>query len=246
MKGQRAFDYIKLRGSWGKLGNDGISSNAGYAIVNSGNPASAIFGSTATADGQYLPGYNVNRFFTSIAWEIVTEWDGGIDFELLNRRLSGSVDYYHRTTTGAAFNKPFAFTYTSVYGNWTDMVNSGFDVALNWKDKIGKLSYQIGGNFSTLKNKVTNLGSLPSSTGGFPEWMAEFPNRIVVGQPINYFYGYEFIGVYQTQDEISKDPVASNYNSSAISKIQPGFPKYKDQDGDGELTNADRVNIGSH
>lgn len=246
MKGQRFLDYVKLRGSWGKLGNDGVNANAGYAIVNSGNPNSAIFGSTGAADGQYLQGYTVNRFFTSIAWEVVTEWDFGVDFELLNRRLSGSVDYYHRTTTGAAFNKPLSSTYTSIYGNWSNMENSGFDVQLNWRDKIGKLTYQIGGNFSTLKNRVTSLGTLPSSTGGFPEWMAEFPNRIVVGQPINYFYGYEFVGVYQTQDEIDKDPVAAKYNSTALSKIQPGFPKYKDQDGDGELTNADRVNIGSY
>lgn len=246
MKGQGIFDFLKLRGSWGKLGNDGVRSNAGYAIVNTGNANSAIFGSTATSDGQYLLGYNVNRNFTDITWEVVTEWDGGIDFELLNRRLSGSVDYYHRTTTGSAFDKPLTFTYGSVYGNWADMENSGFDVSLNWSDKIGKLSYRIGGNFSTLKNRVTSLGSLPSSTSGFPEWMAEFPNRIVVGQPINYFYGYEFIGVYQTEDEISKDPIASNYNSTAVAKIQPGFPKYKDQDGDGELTNADRVNIGNY
>jgi TonB-linked SusC/RagA family outer membrane protein len=246
MKNQRIFDFVKLRGSWGKLGNDGVSANGAYAKALGGNPNSAIFGSTATADGQYLQGYTVDRNFTNITWEVVTEWDGGIDFEALNRRLQGSVDYYHRTTNGSAFNKPLAYTYSSVYGNWADMVNSGFDVSLNWKDKIGKLSYQIGGNFSTLKNRVTNLGSLPSSTSGFPEWMAEFPNRIVVGQPINYFYGYEFIGVYQTQDEINKDPIASKYNSTAASKIQPGFPKYKDQDGDGELTNADRVNIGNY
>lgn len=246
MKEQGFFDYIKVRGSWGKLGNDGVNANAGYAVVNSGNANSAIFGSTAGANGQYLPGYTVNRFFTNVAWEVVTEWDWGVDFEILNRRLKGSVDYYHRKTTGAAFNKPITFTYTSVYGNWADMANSGFDVQLNWSDKIGKLTYQIGGNFSTLKNRVTSLGTLPSSTSGFPEWTAEFPNRIVVGQPINYFYGYEFIGVYQTDDEISKDPVASAYNSTTTAKIQPGFPKYKDQDGDGELTNNDRVNIGNY
>ncbi|MBX2924642.1 MAG: TonB-dependent receptor [Chitinophagaceae bacterium] len=246
MANQKIFDFLKLRGSWGKLGNDGVNANAGYAIVNSGNPSSAIFGSTGASDGQYLPGYTVNRFYTSIGWEVVTEWDGGIDFEVLRNRLKGSVDYYNRKTTGAAFNRPFAFTYTSIYGNWADMVNSGFDITLNWSDKVGKLGYQIGGNLSTLKNKVTSLGTLPSSTAGFPEWMAEFPNRIVVGQPINYFYGYEFIGVYQTEEEISRDPVASNYNATAISKIQPGFPKYKDQNGDGVLGNEDRVNIGHY
>jgi hypothetical protein len=126
------------------------------------------------------------------------------------------------------------------------MVNSGFDVILNWSDRIGKLGYQIGGNFSTLKNRVTNLGSLPRITSGFPEWTAEFPNRSIVGQPINYFYGYQFIGVYQTQQEIDKDPIAKSYNATATTKIVPGFPKYKDQDGNGILDDKDRINMGSY
>lgn len=246
MKNQRIFDFLKLRGSWGKLGNDGVNANAGYAIVKTGNSTSAVFGSTAGANGVYVPGYSVNRFFTNISWEIVTEWDGGVDFEMLRGRLKGSVDYYNRKTTQAAFSRPFPFTYTTIYGNWADMENSGWDVALSWNDKIGNLGYQIGANMSTLKNKVTSLGTLPSSTGGFPEWTAEFPNRILVGQPINYFYGYEFTGIYQTKEEINNDPVAAHYNQTATSPIVPGFPKYKDQNGDGVLDDKDRVNMGSY
>jgi TonB-linked SusC/RagA family outer membrane protein len=246
MKDQKIFDFLKLRGSWGKLGNDGVTPNAGYAIVNQGNNFSGIFGSTAAGNGQYVPGYTVNRFFTTLAWEVVTEWDGGIDFEVLNRRLKGSVDYYNRKTKGTALNAPIPFSYGTIYGNWADMVNSGFDVVLNWSDKIGKLGYQIGGNFSTVKNKVTSLGNNPRITSGFPEWTAEFPNRSVVGQPINYFYGYQFIGVYQTQEEIDKDPIASTYNATATTKIVPGFPKYKDQNGNGVLDEGDRINMGSY
>jgi hypothetical protein len=126
------------------------------------------------------------------------------------------------------------------------MVNSGFDVVLNWSDRIGELGYQIGGNFSTLKNRVTNLGTLSSITSGFPEWTAEFPNRSMVGQPINYFYGYQFAGIYQAQDEIDKDPIAASYNATAASPIQPGFPKYQDQDGNGILDDKDRINMGSY
>ncbi|MDO6434748.1 TonB-dependent receptor [Flavitalea sp. BT771] len=246
MKDQKVFDFLKLRGSWGKLGNDGVTPNAAYAIVHQGVDNSAIFGSTATANGQYVSGYTVDRYFTDLAWEVVTEWDGGVDFELLNRKLKGSVDYYNRKTSRLAFNRPLPYRYNSVYGNWAEMVNSGFDVVLNWSDKIGQLGYQIGGNFSTLKNRVTNMGSLPLLTGGFPEWTAEFPNRTTVGQPINYFYGYQAIGVYQTQDEVDKDPIAANFNATATSKIVPGFLKYKDQDGNGILDNNDRINMGSY
>lgn len=246
MKNQKIFDFLKLRGSWGKLGNDGVNANAGYAIVKTGNSTSAVFGSTANANGEYIPGYSVNRFYTDITWEVVTEWDGGIDFEMLKGRLKGSVDYYNRKTTQAAFSRPFPFTYTTIYGNWADMENSGWDVALSWNDKIGDFGYQVGANMSTLKNKVTNLGTLPSSTSGFPEWTAEFPNRILVGQPINYFYGYEFTGIYQTPEEVSGDPVAAHYNQTATSPIVPGFPKYKDQNGDGVLDDKDRINMGSY
>lgn len=246
MKGQHIFDYLKLRGSWGKLGNDGVSSNAGYASVTQGSPVSGIFGSTPTANGVYVPGYTVKRFFTDLTWEVVTEWDGGIDFEVLNRRLKGSVDYYHRKTSDVALNRPFGFTYESVYGNWAEMVNSGFDVQLSWNDKIGDFHYEVGGNFSTLKNEVTSLGTLPSMIDGVFPYIAEFPNRTVVGQPLRYFYGYEMIGVYQTDDEIAKDPIASNYNATALSKIRPGFLKYKDQDGNGVLDNNDRINMGSY
>ncbi|MBO9151376.1 SusC/RagA family TonB-linked outer membrane protein [Chitinophaga sp. GCM10012297] len=246
MKGQHIFDFLKLRGSWGKLGNDGVNANAGYAIVSTGSANSAIFGSTADANGLYVPGYTVNRFFANVTWEVVTEWDGGIDFEVLGRRLKGSVDYYHRTTSNAAFDKPFGYTYGSVYGNWAEMVNSGIDLQLNWNDRIGDLNYSIGGNLSTLKNEVTDLGSLPSLMSGVFPYVAEFPNKIEVGQPLRYFYGYEMIGVYQTDDEIAKDPVASSYNATALSKIRPGFLKYKDQDGNGVLDNNDRVNIGNY
>ncbi|WP_346318342.1 SusC/RagA family TonB-linked outer membrane protein [Chitinophaga sp. YIM B06452] len=246
MKGQRVFDFLKLRGSWGKLGNDGVNANPGYAIVNSGSGNSAIFGSTPDANGIYAPGYTVNRLFAAVTWEVVTEWDGGIDFEVLGRRLKGSVDYYNRKTSDAAFDLPLGFTYSSVYGNWAEMVNSGFDVQLNWDDRIGDLRYQVGGNFSTLKNKVTDLGALSNLQSGVFPYIAEFPNRIQVGQPLRYFYGYEMIGVYQTDEEIAKDPIASNYNATALSKIRPGFLKYKDQDGNGILDNNDRVNIGNY
>lgn len=246
MQDQKIFDFLKIRGSWGKLGNDGVTANAGYAIVNTGAANSGVFGSTATTNGDYVFGYTVDRFFTDITWEVVTEWDGGVDFEMFGSKLQGSVDYYHRTTSDAAFDRPFGFTYGSIYGNWASMVNSGWDVSLSWRDRIGDLNFTIGGNLSTLKNRVTDLGSLPSLNSGVFPFIAEFPNRIQVGSPLRYFYGYEFIGVYQTADEIAKDPVAAAYNATASAKIQPGWPKYKDQDGNGVLDNADRVNIGNY
>lgn len=246
MGGQQAIDFLKFRGSWGKLGNDGIRPNSGYAVVTTGNPASSIFGSVGNTPGQYVPGYTVNNFFANITWEVVTEWDFGVDFELFKNRLKGSVDYYDRRTSNVALDRAFPFGAPNIYGNWASMANSGFDVALNWASQAGKLGYQIGGNFSTLNNRVTDIGSLPNIPGGFPEWMAEFPNRIEVGKPIQYFYGYEVTGIYQTQAEIDADPMAASANAAVPGTVQPGFFKYNDLNGNGIRDDGDRTKLGSY
>jgi len=238
---------LKIRGSWGLLGNDGIQPNAGYAIVNSGNNNSAIFGSIGSTYGARVPGYRVGRFFTQVRWEVVEEWDGGLDFALLNNRLHGTVDYYHRKTHDLAFSRPIPFMWDRVYGNWGSVANSGWEIGLDWKDQVGQLGYNLGVNVTTLKNRVTDRGGLANIMNGFPEWAAEFPSRVEEGQPLNYYYGYEVAGVYQTQAEIDADPIASRYNElNPGSAIQPGYLRYKDQNGNGELDEEDRINLGSY
>lgn len=247
MENQNLFDLLKIRGSWGLLGNDGIQPNAGYGIVNSGNNFSGIFGSTGSSNGIRENGYRVSRFFTQVRWEVVEEWDGGIDFAILDNRLNGTVDYYYRKTKDLAYSRPIPFMWDRVYGNWGSVANSGWEVTLNWKDQIGKLSYNIGGNLATLKNRVLDIGALPNIMTGFPEWAAEFPARIEVNKPINYYYGYDVIGVYQNQAEIDADPISKNYNiQNPNAKIVPGYLKYKDQNNNGELDEADRVNLGNY
>lgn len=247
MENQTLFDQLKLRGSWGLLGNDGIQPNAGYAVVNSGNNFSGIFGSIGSTNGTREPGYRVSRFFTEVRWEVVEEWDGGLDFALLDNRLNGTVDYYYRKTKDLAFSRPIPFMWDRVYGNWGSVANSGWEIGLDWKDKTGALGYTIGANITTLKNKVTDIGALANIMNGFPEWSAEFPARIETNQPINYYYGYEVAGVYQNQAEIDADPIASTYNQqNPTSPILPGYLKYKDQNGNGELDEADRINLGNY
>lgn len=247
MTNQSLFDLLKIRASWGLLGNDGIQPNAGYGIVNSGNNFSGIFGSTGDNNGVRVPGYRVGRFFTQVRWEVVEEWDAGLDFELLNNRLSGTVDYYHRTTKDLAFSRPIPFMWDRVYGNWGKVANSGWEIGLKWADQIDKLGYNIGANVTTLKNNVVDIGAIDNIQNGFPEWTAEFPARIAVGQPINYYYGYEVAGVYQTQAEINADAIASAYNAqNPDAPILPGYLRYKDQNGNGELDEADRINLGNY
>ena len=246
MKNQRIFDFIKLRGSWGKLGNDGVTPNAGYGIVNSGSAYSGIFGSGAGTNGAYTPGYSVSNFYSSLTWEVVTEWDEGLDFEILNHKLKGSVDLYNRATKGVALSQTLPFGAPNVYGNWADMVNKGVEVALNWSDRIGNLNYQVSANVSRLNNNVTNIGSPTNIPGGVFGWAAEYPNIIQVGLPIYSFYGYKAIGIYQSQDDIDKDPMAASANVSSPGSVQPGFFKYADINHNGVRDAGDKVNLGSY
>lgn len=236
MKGQQLFDQLKLRGSWGKLGNDNVAPSAGYAIVSTGNEFSGVFGSTATANGSLQPGYRIQPVFGSVNWEVVTEWDGGIDFSLLNKRLKGSFDYYHRQTDKLAYERSLPFTGIRQYGNWGKVNNSGIEVDLNWSDKIGNLGYRIGGNLTTLKNEVIDLKGLKNLPGG----VAEFPTLSQVGDPFTFFYGYQVAGVYQNQAEVDADPIA------VANKLKPGYLKYVDQNGDKLLDADDRVNLGNY
>ncbi|MGB3066876.1 SusC/RagA family TonB-linked outer membrane protein [Sphingobacterium thalpophilum] len=247
MENQHLFNQLKIRGSWGKLGNDGIQPNAGYATVYSGNNFSGIFGSEGTTNGTRVPGYRIGRFFTKVRWEVVEEWDGGIDFAMFNNRLNGTIDYYHRTTNDLAFSRPIPFSWDRVYGNWGRVANSGWEFGLQWKDKTGDFGYAIAANATTLKNRVKDLGGLENIMNGYPEWSAEFPARIELNQPINFYYGYEVAGVYQNQAQIDADPIAKKYNQqNPNSPILPGYLQYKDQNNNGELDEKDRVNLGSY
>ncbi|MDR0794380.1 MAG: TonB-dependent receptor [Chitinophagaceae bacterium] len=239
MKNQHLFDFLKARASWGKLGNDAIPANAAYAKALTGNGNSGIFGSTGTSNGAYVPGYIINGLYSNIGWEIVEEWDGGLDFSLLRSRLTGSIDYYHRLTDNLAFNKTLPMTGQPVYGNWGKVLNEGFEFSLNWADKINKdWGYHIGGNLTTIKNTVKDLGGLNNMMNG----IQEFPTRIQVGQPLNYFYGYKMIGVYQTQAEVDADPLTAGQN------VMAGYLKYAGQDKSGNTLSPDndRINLGSY
>jgi len=236
MKDQHLFDYLKLRGSWGKLGNDAIPANNGFSSISSGSSYSGIFGSTSSSAGSYIPGYIAQNFFNYLKWEVVEEWDGGFDFSLLKQRLNGSVDYYHRQTNNLVFYAPQPMGVADLLGNYGKVSNQGLELTLNWTDKIGDFGYSIGGNISTLKNKVVDLHGLAYKMTG----VSEFPTIMKVGEAMNSFYGYQVVGVYQTQAEVDADPIA------VANGLVPGDLKYKDQNGDKVLDSKDKVTLGNY
>ena len=134
-------------------------------------------------------------------WEVVEEWNAGINFITLNNRLNIDVDYYHRMTNNAVIAPLLPFSTTTLAGNYGKILNSGIDVSANWNDKIGRdFSYNIGVNISTLRNRVKDLNGNSIIRGG--------KTVNIVGKEMNSFYGFKMIGVYQTEAEIAADPIA--------------------------------------
>lgn len=228
MKENGVVDYLKLRGSWGQLGNDKIQASDGELTTE--------VLTTAINDILYS-GTRVSGSYSSLRWEMTEETNLGITANFLDNRLSVDADYYIRDTKKTAIKVTIPAVGGTVMKNVGVIRNSGVEVAMNWSDAIGKdFSYMIGVNASTLKNEVRDLYGQPYIDGG----SAEFRQRSIVGEPLLAFFGYEVIGVYQNDAEINADPVALENN------LVPGDLKYKDQNNDGFVNDDDRVILGSY
>ena len=224
----RFINYLKLRGGWGKLGNDRITRQDG---ANTTNPVYIAIG-----DAQ-LNGAVTTSTFGYLGWETVTGTNIGFNAELFNNRLSIESDFYIRDTENAAIPVSLKLQSGSVLRNVGTIRNSGFEMAVTWNGEISKdLKYTIGGNFATMKNEVRDLYGQSYINGG----SAEFRQRSQVGEPLLSFYGYEVEGVYQNQAEIDADPIA------VANDLVPGDLRFKNQNNDEVLDDKDKVFLGSY
>ncbi len=230
-------DYLKLRASWGKLGNDNIAASDGFAgITTGGNAYNGVFG-----DGHTINGYYYDGEFSWLKWEVVEEWNVGLNFMTLNNRLNFDIDYYNRTTNNAVINSPVPLSNTTIAGNNGKIRNQGFEITANWSDKVGDFSYSIGANLAYLHNEVVSLNDIPYIYGG----SAECRTIAKVGEEMNSYYGWIVDGIYQNQAEIDNDPVAQNIIASGVD-LEPGEFKYRDVNGDQMVDDDDRVALGSN
>ncbi len=225
-------DFLKLRGGWGKLGNDGVPAAVGAPSLSQTNTA---------INDVLVPGRTVNYVFDLLdRWETTVETNIGLSAIFLNDRLSLEADYFIRDTENAVTTIILPLIRDNVRRNLGEIRNAGLEVALNWSDNISSdFSYTIGGNFATLRNEVLNLGGQPYLDAG----QAEFRQRYIIGQPLQAFYGYEVSGVFQNQTDIDN----SGYNEDfiATTNLKPGDFFFKDQNEDGVIDDLDRVVLGS-
>jgi TonB-dependent starch-binding outer membrane protein SusC len=228
MKGITPVNFLKLRASWGQLGNDNIQASDGA------NTTSVI--STAI-NGVLVSGTKTSNTYSSLKWELTEETNIGLTSRLFNNRLAVDADYFIRDTKNAAISVTIPAIGGSVLKNVGVIRNSGLELSLNWSDNLTKeIKYSIGANISTLKNEVRDLYGQPYIDGG----SAEFRQRSIVGEPLLAFFGREVIGVYQNQAEIDADAFAK------ANGLVHGDFKYKDQNGDKIIDDSDRVDLGSY
>lgn len=224
MADQNVLDYLKVRASWGKLGNDKIAASAGFASTK---PVRGVFGNTV------LDGYTYESNFSWLSWEVVNETNVGLNFATLNNRLSGDIDWYYRKTENAVISPTIPMQNITIAGNYATILNTGVDLSLNWADKLSKdFSYNVGFNIGYLHNEVKSLlNNLNIIKGG--------KTVQKVGEKMNSYYGYKVIGIYQTPEECAADPIA------VANKLVPGDFKYEDVNGDGAIDGRDKQCLGS-
>ncbi len=228
MQGIGAINFLKLRASWGQLGNDKIQASDG---------ATTTTVITTAINDILTTGTLTSSTFSSLEWEVVEEYNFGLTSRLLGSRLSLDLDYFSRDTKNAVIPVTIPSVGGTVLKNVGVIRNSGIEFMANWSNRISEnLSYTVGVNMSTLKNETLDLYGQPHIDGG----MAEFRQRTIVGEPLLAFYGREVLGVYQNDAEIQADPVA------VANGLVPGDFKYKDQNGDGLIDDDDRVVLGSY
>jgi TonB-linked SusC/RagA family outer membrane protein len=227
---------LKLRGSWGKIGNDKITPYPDVAGVTTNQ--SAVFGRPEQLAFGAALGELANP---QVKWEETSQTDVGLNIGLLDDQLSAEVDYYTRTTDGILVRVPipeYVGVGTQPFVNAAEVVNSGFDAQITWAQSFGDFSYKIGLNGSTTNNEVESLGQGKEEIlGGGLVNEIPFTTKTVPGQPIGAFFGYKVNGVYQSQEEINNTP--------SLPGVEPGDLNFADTDGDGDLDADDRTFIGS-
>ncbi|RYG21758.1 MAG: SusC/RagA family TonB-linked outer membrane protein [Chitinophagaceae bacterium] len=233
MKKVKAINYLKLRAGWGRLANGNVPT----ARAQSANAVWSVFNDTK------VDGFNFSTYQDNLGWEFNEEINVGADVDLFGRRLNLTVDYFVKNTKNLAIPVLPQVGNETSYNNVGTMRNKGIEIAATWRGTFAKdWGYTIGGNFSTIKNEVTDLFGQAFLTRG-P--LAEFPQRLTVGQPFDVFYGWDIVGVYQNQAEVDADPVAVAANTAGAGTVKPGYFKYRDVDGNKVLDANDRIYLGS-
>ena len=225
MKGTRSWlDDLKSRASWGQTGSaTGLGLYPSYTLISTGglilNNTYQQIASLKTIGNQEL------------TWEHSDMLNFGLDVKMLNSRLNFTGEYYIKNTKDILLEMPVPLEYGFGKPNMNvgEVRNKGWELSLSWNDRINDFGYSISGNLSDNRNEVIDLG-------GTGPWKGS-NTYTDVGLPFNSIYGYESMGLFQSDEEVANAPF-QNSNTAA------GDIRYKNQNGDDKIDANDRVVIG--
>ena len=220
---------LKIRASWGMLGNQDALSDY-YPALNVYN-----IGATYPFGGSLNSGYYQSSYkLSTISWEKATTWGVGVDFGFLNNKINGSIDFYNRKTTGILMQVavPTEFALNPYMDNVGSMNNKGVELNIGYNDKWGDWTFGVAANFAYNKNEILDLGTDYLDTGYY--------QRNAEGYAINSYYVYKTDGFFNSQPEA--DAFTEKYgNPFGGGGFKAGDLRYVDTNGDGELNGDDRI-----
>lgn len=232
---------LKIRASWGALGNNSLGSNkdndGNYSYQSLYAAQNYIFNNTVAIGFAQTSLSNAN-----LTWESTYVTNIGLDFFFIKNKLNGAFDYFIKKTKGILIDLPAPLvhgTSSIPRQNAAEVRNNGFELNLGWNDKIGKVNYFISGNFSYIKNEVTKFKGDEMSLSG--------TNMILEGQPINIQYVRVVDRIIQTDSDLAlvQEMIANNPNAfNAYGVPAKGDFLYKDLNEDGLVNDEDRTMIG--
>jgi TonB-linked SusC/RagA family outer membrane protein len=236
VKNLNLFDNLKLRASWGKLGNQNIGSASNSDYFPYLTVITQDYGTSYNFNNSLVPGAAVTALVDpNITWETSTTTDIGIDIGILNNRLNIEADYFLRKTEGIIVSLPIPRVLgglTAPRENVGEMENKGLELNVNWQDRVASsgFSYSIGANLTYLDNNVTKFRGKDS-----PDQL----RLIREGYSYESLYGYIFEGIYQSDAEASQHMHSNGYRPVA------GDIRYKDVNGDGRIDYQDKEGMGN-
>ena len=238
-------NFLKLRGSYGVMGNDRIPDYIYLSLLN-GEATYVLGGDQALVNGNAL-GALPNP---DVKWEEAKKFDVGVDMNFLNDKFDLTVDYFINNRDDLLIpNIPVSGIYgTGAPGassptiNAGSVRNKGLEVTLGYSNQINdNLSINASYNVSTLDNEVTKVNGTDFIEGGGFGVGQPAPSRMQAGKPIGYFYGYKTDGIFQTAEEVAAHPSQQALGAAA----QPGDIRYLDLNADGVINSDDRTDIGN-
>ena len=212
MKGQNTLSFLKLRGSWGTLGNERIGNYPYLGIMSFGN---ALFYQGGAATSQQTAA-QIQYAIENISWETTTSTNIGLDANFFNDRLRLVGDVYQKETADMllALQIPIFVGFENPNQNTGKMNTKGIDLDLSWSDRVGELRYSVAGNLSQFKSVMGDLGG------------TEFLGNLIKrqGSEFDEWYGYRSEGIYRTQEDVNNSPKLNT-------NVKVGDMKYRDISG---------------